>query len=206
MGRRVRGTWSTRRLILRAGAEKLVEPGVHLRASTLGLPQVLHAGDDEAAGAVVQPQHSEQGGHHTEVTDFKAVVVQTEAGQRLPGQRGQLRVGRRPLRPDQLDAGLGELAVAPQARPFVAEHRSGISKALGQRRGLATIHKVATDGGRQLRAQTQVAAPIREGIELRQDVFARLEAEEVGMLQDRDFDVLIAVAGKASAERRHEVA
>ncbi len=128
-----------------------------------------------------------------DVPDGDGVFTQPQAVQGVHGQQDGLGVGLGSLGANQLHAALRELTIAAARRSLVAKNGTGAKDLERQaRRGVGD--EGANDGGGQLGPEAELpAAQVGEGIELGDDLKARLAQMELGQLQRRHVDAPVAI-------------
>ncbi len=168
--------------------------------------QALALGGRQAIGAfaVVRGQRLDVGGPAGRVADRverHLDVRQARVPEEPRRELDDLRIDRRTRVADRLDVELPELAVAPGLRPVVAEHRTGLGQLHRLRPGLHPVLDVgADDAGGRLRPERPrlaVLGPRREPEQLLLDDVGDLAdpaLEDVGLLEQRRLDALVAVA------------
>ena len=131
--------------------------------------------------------------------------VDPEALPQARAERDELSVDVRSGTADRLDVHLPELPVAARLRRLVAEHRTDAPQLVARATQHAVGNQRARDAGGGLRAQRQaVPAAVGEGVHLLADhvgVLADRALEELGVLQDRYADLLVAIGGQQLARQ-----
>ena len=152
----------------------------------------------QVGGARVERAEAPQPQHHPGHAELPEQVAE---------QHDHLGVGERRGGPDRLDPELVELAVAPRLRALVAEERPDVGELHRLRQFVHPVLEVgAADRRRPLRPQGQAAlALVLEGEHLLADDvgrFADPAFEELGVLEGRRLDRLVAGALRRSRPRR----
>ena len=125
------------------------------------------------------------------MADVELEALEPEGPQPLHGHRDHLGVSLRLLEPDELDAGLVELAVAPDLRLVVAEDVREVGEADRPRLVPEPGGDDARDLGRDVRAQREQppALAVDQLVHLLLELDVRAEREHVKVLERRRDDV-----------------